>query len=379
MSAKSPALVEGPRELLEPPTAMLVCAAEPGLEQAQVSLADGVYETGHERVFWRGTPDREVLRLPLGVPVATRPLKRVPQQRASVRPGGEQALLHAVQVCRTQADSPGVAPAEPLIAGCALGRALLAGDPDLAYAHAVLLWKQSGLHATYQSMSDCLAALASSWAAGTGSVLAEHRATRTMAQVADRLALLTPSPNRCGTVILTVPSGDAHTVVLTVLSHLIREAGRPVQVVDALPVPELQALAAAPGTIAVLLSVHNPKTAAELRSLTRDLRAADPAVMIVLGGPGLPQATTATFGADLVSDDLGEVLALLATFDSALTDRERQVLSAVADGLTNGDIAHLLAVAPATVKSHLDNIFAKTQTEHRAAAVARALRRGWIS
>jgi DNA-binding CsgD family transcriptional regulator len=56
---------------------------------------------------------------------------------------------------------------------------------------------------------------------------------------------------------------------------------------------------------------------------------------------------------------------------SLLSAREREVLDAVAEGLTNAQIAERLWVAPATVGKHLENAFAKLEVRSRAAAVAR--------
>lgn len=44
---------------------------------------------------------------------------------------------------------------------------------------------------------------------------------------------------------------------------------------------------------------------------------------------------------------------------AALTDREREVLTLVAQGLTNGEIAATLFLAEATVKTHIGHILAK--------------------
>jgi DNA-binding NarL/FixJ family response regulator len=55
------------------------------------------------------------------------------------------------------------------------------------------------------------------------------------------------------------------------------------------------------------------------------------------------------------------------------------VLAAVADGMTTLEIADRLCLSSSTVKTHLDHILSKTGTEHRAAAVAAALRAGWLS
>ncbi len=56
-----------------------------------------------------------------------------------------------------------------------------------------------------------------------------------------------------------------------------------------------------------------------------------------------------------------------------LTDREREVLELLLQGLTNNDIAGALFISPNTVKRHLKAIFAKLEVNTRAAAVARAL------
>jgi DNA-binding CsgD family transcriptional regulator len=53
-----------------------------------------------------------------------------------------------------------------------------------------------------------------------------------------------------------------------------------------------------------------------------------------------------------------------------LTRREHEVLSLVAGGLTNPQIAARLSVAPGTVRKHLDNVYAKLGVPGRAAAVA---------
>jgi DNA-binding CsgD family transcriptional regulator len=56
-----------------------------------------------------------------------------------------------------------------------------------------------------------------------------------------------------------------------------------------------------------------------------------------------------------------------------LTARERDVLSWVARGKTNAEIAQLLWLAPSTVRKHLENVYAKLGVSTRTAAVARFL------
>jgi DNA-binding CsgD family transcriptional regulator len=56
-----------------------------------------------------------------------------------------------------------------------------------------------------------------------------------------------------------------------------------------------------------------------------------------------------------------------------LTSREREVLSWVARGKTNAEIAQLLWLAPSTVRKHLENVYPKLGVNTRTAAVARFL------
>jgi DNA-binding NarL/FixJ family response regulator len=61
-----------------------------------------------------------------------------------------------------------------------------------------------------------------------------------------------------------------------------------------------------------------------------------------------------------------------------LTSRELAVLTLIAKGLRNKEIATTLGVAEETVHSHLKNIFSKWEVQDRQAAVYIAIRRGII-
>jgi DNA-binding NarL/FixJ family response regulator len=64
--------------------------------------------------------------------------------------------------------------------------------------------------------------------------------------------------------------------------------------------------------------------------------------------------------------------------DGLLSERESDVLRALADGLANKEIATRLNIADSTVKTHLGHVFAKLGVNDRTEAVTAAIRRGWL-
>jgi DNA-binding NarL/FixJ family response regulator len=64
------------------------------------------------------------------------------------------------------------------------------------------------------------------------------------------------------------------------------------------------------------------------------------------------------------------------TLPDGLTVREAEVLAHIARGLTNQEIAATLYLSEATVKTHINRIFAKTQSRDRAQAVVYANQHG---
>jgi DNA-binding NarL/FixJ family response regulator len=59
-----------------------------------------------------------------------------------------------------------------------------------------------------------------------------------------------------------------------------------------------------------------------------------------------------------------------------LTDREREILGRIAQGLTNADIARDLSLSVKTVHNYVSNIFSKLQVADRAQAIIRAREAG---
>ena len=69
-------------------------------------------------------------------------------------------------------------------------------------------------------------------------------------------------------------------------------------------------------------------------------------------------------------DKVGKLLRVLSS------DKEGEVLALIAEGFSNGEIAGRLFVSEATIKTHVNHIFAKTHSRDRAQAVAYAHRAG---
>jgi DNA-binding NarL/FixJ family response regulator len=65
-----------------------------------------------------------------------------------------------------------------------------------------------------------------------------------------------------------------------------------------------------------------------------------------------------------------------ATLFPELTERERQVLALIAQGLTNNAIAERLVLSPKTVRNYITEIFSKLQVADRAQAIIRAREAG---
>ena len=62
-----------------------------------------------------------------------------------------------------------------------------------------------------------------------------------------------------------------------------------------------------------------------------------------------------------------------------LSSREWEILSLLAEDLSNAQIARRLVISQNTVKVHLRNMFEKLEVQTRLGAVLLALRRGWLT
>lgn len=132
-------------------------------------------------------------------------------------------------------------------------------------------------------------------------------------------------------IILVVDPGDAHSAAAHFTTAMLRSGIRGVIAHDARP-EEIEA---------AVQAVH--------------------AGLVVTGSEFLSEAPAAT-------EDLPE----------PLSDREREVLDLLAEGLSNKLIAYQLNISEHTVKTHVASIFAKLGTSSRTEAVSQAIRKGLV-
>jgi DNA-binding NarL/FixJ family response regulator len=114
--------------------------------------------------------------------------------------------------------------------------------------------------------------------------------------------------------------------------------------------------------------------------LLKDVRAsvlADAVRTAHLGEALLAPSVTKRLIERFVAQHTGEPVSTAAI--GALTHREREVLTMIARGLSNADIAAGLVVSPATVKTHVSRVFAKLGVRDRAQAVIAAYDAGLVT
>ena len=113
-------------------------------------------------------------------------------------------------------------------------------------------------------------------------------------------------------------------------------------------------------------------------SLDELLEQADLTVRVLPNDPQLARAAVAVIR-EMAERARNDAYDLLEPASNELSLRQREVLSLAARGYANKEIADILRIAERTVQFHLKAIFDKTGTDGRAAAVAFALRKGWIN
>jgi len=118
--------------------------------------------------------------------------------------------------------------------------------------------------------------------------------------------------------------------------------------------------------------IKNALEAGAIGYLLKDVSAAELALAI----------RAAHAGRATLSQDVAQVIVQTAGQPPEpgldLTEREREVLALMVEGLNNTQIAGRLTVSPSTIKSHVSNILSKLGVSSRTEAVTLALRHGLV-
>ena len=126
-------------------------------------------------------------------------------------------------------------------------------------------------------------------------------------------------------------------------------------------------------------SVLDALRAGALGYLTKDAGAAEiqQALHRVAGGQAALDPAVQLHLVEAIADGVPSVPAT-APLPDGLTPREAEVLTLIAAGLSNAEIAERLVVSEATVKSHVNHMLAKIGARDRAQAVGYAYRHGLV-
>jgi ATP/maltotriose-dependent transcriptional regulator MalT len=124
---------------------------------------------------------------------------------------------------------------------------------------------------------------------------------------------------------------------------------------------------------AALASALGASAAFEIVSVGASAAEVSSAADVIVNVRDATTSIRAKRGANAGAESLADV-----TAEPPLTNRERQVLGLLADGLGNKQIAARLGISANTVKTHLELLFDKLGVSSRTEAVATAARRGLL-
>jgi DNA-binding NarL/FixJ family response regulator len=164
--------------------------------------------------------------------------------------------------------------------------------------------------------------------------------------------------------VVLAASDAADSAALAAMVATLAAEGIPTIVLGQAPAPEELALALRAGLRGYVLSdASADEVGAALRAAARGLLVLAPVL-----GRALP-VLSPTLRTDFAAGDAGE---------QPLTDREREVLQLLSQGMPNKTIARKLGVSEHTVKFHVGSILAKLDASSRTEAVTSAARRGLL-
>jgi len=199
---------------------------------------------------------------------------------------------------------------------------------------------------------------------------AELRARRLMSR-------LGRTAGRGSDEVLVVASPDRMDCLTTALHRVVESAGRRVRVAITPDPADALAMVAERAWAAVVLDHAGVRGGPSGLVAALAERSGDARLVVVSDAgtaAGVPER-----GVVRTPRDLRRMVSACGCLPSdPLTERERDVLAAVAAGRSNEQVGRALQLSLSTVKTYLERVHAKLGSVDRASAVAIAVRRGWI-
>jgi DNA-binding CsgD family transcriptional regulator len=131
------------------------------------------------------------------------------------------------------------------------------------------------------------------------------------------------------------------------------------------------------------------KTVPLLTDDVAQLQTAKPVIWIQQDGQPLPKGVTAKVNLSVGLEELREAIAAVMRGESwgieagngeslMLSEREQEIMSLLAQGLRDRDIASTLIISESTVKFHINNVLTKLKSRTRYQALYQTIVNGWI-
>lgn len=169
-------------------------------------------------------------------------------------------------------------------------------------------------------ISPALVSIGDRWAGGELDISAEHRATAVVHRLIGRLGPQFGRRGRTrGVVVVGAPTGETHSLVVSMLADLLRGEGWEVSDLGAdVPGHSFATAAREVSPVAVVISVTASESLSAAAEACATLRAELPDTPVVIGGRAIVDETMARdLGADAFSTDVEALVELLAGLSGA--------------------------------------------------------------